>query len=824
MIQLYTISLYGFNYKDLPPVNEMGFLDIYDININVQSRQYNVSYIHNDNINTLSILYSSYSFSNKMNDISLLENYSYIIQTNEVTFFKFKLCYNDEVCYIELNVDPQILEYKYMYRTITKMEIILLKKIYINNKLLDSIKFDIEKTKKKCLQNISQLVEQPKNMSIKLFNYQLKTLTWMQYIENKKNKHYISSSIKLSDMIIDSNEIINLINIDTIRNEILYNNEKMLEYEISGGILGDEMGLGKTITMIALILKKRKLYTEYIKTKSGLLISGANLVICQNHLIKQWYSEIKKCNKLINIIEIVKKTDHEKLTYQQIIDADIVLVSLQFLINHNYYSQYIRNNVIITESIDEVLKMTKVSLDCIKWHRIIIDEGHELLNTSIVLNNLNHRDTRKDIMEWLIKLKATNKWIMSGTAFTDKNGFDNMMMFLDFKIKYNNKNMEFMTFVKNNINYLNLSNSILDKVYRRNTKDSVQLEFILPDIETEIIFVEFTKLEKEMYNQSKYKKIEYLRQLCCHPNISTENQHILGNSISSLEDVRLKLLKFYEKEIEVSERNLKILDENKFTEYNYAYRRKELVDKMNKNKYLITTFNNLNPIAPNLENEECMICLENFTNPVITNCGHIYCEDCLKMSYNIKPECPLCRNDISNNKYYLIVNKKNESNMDFNIYKYGSKMAKIIEKCKEIIKDNNSNRIIIFSQWDRLLHLIGDTLILNDINTVYCKGNIYQKSNSVTNFKRGQNKNNQEIKVIMLSLTNTASGTNLTEASHIIFVHPIDGTSEEIQVIENQAIGRAHRLGQNKKIKILKFITKDTIEETLFNNANANAQ
>mgnify|MGYP000849516760 CR=1 FL=1 len=48
----------------------------------------------------------------------------------------------------------------------------------------------------------------------------------------------------------------------------------------------------------------------------------------------------------------------------------------------------------------------------------------------------------------------------------------------------------------------------------------------------------------------------------------------------------------------------------------------------------------------------------------------------------------------------------------------------------------------------------------------------------------------EDNKVIMLSLSNSASGTNLTEATHIIFVEPINSKNEEVKAVESQAIGR----------------------------------
>ena len=58
----------------------------------------------------------------------------------------------------------------------------------------------------------------------------------------------------------------------------------------------------------------------------------------------------------------------------------------------------------------------------------------------------------------------------------------------------------------------------------------------------------------------------------------------------------------------------------------------------------------------------------------------------------------------------------------------------------------------------------------------------------------------EKTRVIMLSLQNAASGTNLVEATHVILIDPVAGNKEEAVAIESQAIGRAHRMGQFKQV------------------------
>ena len=78
-------------------------------------------------------------------------------------------------------------------------------------------------------------------------------------------------------------------------------------------------------------------------------------------------------------------------------------------------------------------------------------------------------------------------------------------------------------------------------------------------------------------------------------------------------------------------------------------------------------------------------------------------------------------------------------------------------------------------------------------------------------------KTDPSYRIIMLSSERCSSGSNLTEASHIIFADVVNGTPEVTKDIESQAIGRAVRIGQKKPVVVKRLIMKDTIEEEFYN-------
>ena len=70
---------------------------------------------------------------------------------------------------------------------------------------------------------------------------------------------------------------------------------------------------------------------------------------------------------------------------------------------------------------------------------------------------------------------------------------------------------------------------------------------------------------------------------------------------------------------------------------------------------------------------------------------------------------------------------------------------------------------------------------------------------------------NSEIKVFLISLKAGGTGLNLTGADMVIHYDPWWNMS-----VENQATDRAYRIGQKNNVQVYKMITKDSIEEKIY--------
>lgn len=130
-----------------------------------------------------------------------------------------------------------------------------------------------------------------------------------------------------------------------------------------------------------------------------------------------------------------------------------------------------------------------------------------------------------------------------------------------------------------------------------------------------------------------------------------------------------------------------------------------------------------------------------------------------------------------------------------------------IETLREVIVDavENDKKLLIFSQFVKMLQTLKKLLKEEQIRYEYMDGSTKNRKNVIENFN-----NNNKVRAFLISLKTGGYGLNLTAADTVIIVDPWWNPMGE-----NQAIDRAHRIGQTKKVMVYKTITKDTIEEKI---------
>ena len=133
-----------------------------------------------------------------------------------------------------------------------------------------------------------------------------------------------------------------------------------------------------------------------------------------------------------------------------------------------------------------------------------------------------------------------------------------------------------------------------------------------------------------------------------------------------------------------------------------------------------------------------------------------------------------------------------------------------LKQCIEIIKDGieAGHKILLFSGYTSMFDIIEKELLKEDINYYKLTGktNVNERIELVEDFNQNEN-----VKVFLISLKAGGTGLNLTGADMVIHYDPWWNISAE-----NQATDRAYRIGQKNNVQVYKLITKNSIEEKIY--------
>lgn len=137
------------------------------------------------------------------------------------------------------------------------------------------------------------------------------------------------------------------------------------------------------------------------------------------------------------------------------------------------------------------------------------------------------------------------------------------------------------------------------------------------------------------------------------------------------------------------------------------------------------------------------------------------------------------------------------------------KFEKLLEIVKTYISENH--KILIFSSFKTVIDRVQSMFNDENISSYMICGDVKSKErmNLVEKF------NNDNTNCFLITLGSGGTGLNLTSADVVIHLDIWWNPQ-----VENQATDRAHRIGQKKKVTVIKLITKGTIEERIIELQN----
>ena len=132
-----------------------------------------------------------------------------------------------------------------------------------------------------------------------------------------------------------------------------------------------------------------------------------------------------------------------------------------------------------------------------------------------------------------------------------------------------------------------------------------------------------------------------------------------------------------------------------------------------------------------------------------------------------------------------------------------SKVDLLLELLDETVGDGHKS--LVFSQWTSLLDLIEPHLHKAGISFTRLDGNTRDRGGVVADFQDPDGP-----LVMLASLKAGGVGLNLTAADNVVLLDPWWNPA-----VEDQAADRAHRIGQDKPVTVVRMVTQNTVEERI---------
>ena len=153
------------------------------------------------------------------------------------------------------------------------------------------------------------------------------------------------------------------------------------------------------------------------------------------------------------------------------------------------------------------------------------------------------------------------------------------------------------------------------------------------------------------------------------------------------------------------------------------------------------------------------------------------------------------------NHPYAVLKKDERRNFPTKMSTKTTEMMEILAQ----IPDNE--KVLIFSQFTNTLEIIEESLEETEWNdqVLYYHGGLSpgKKEDILTEFDT-----NPEKRILLISIKSGGVGLNLVQANHVILMDPWWN-----QAVEEQAVARAHRIGQTKQVHVYRISINNSIEQ-----------
>ncbi|KAJ3230606.1 DNA helicase rad5 [Chytriomyces hyalinus] len=675
--------------------------------------------------------------------------------------------------------------------------------------------------------------------ALKLFDYQLRTLAWMQGIEDREPSLFYAPNLfpvedGADDMWFDLES----------KSFIKLDEDIRKARNSAAGIIADKPGVGKTITTLALCHSRPFEDQDFLYSMhNGMFRSKATLILVPNNIADQWEQEIRKClGDSVSVIQMKGKANYTKTSLQDILTCDFVIVSYQFLVNKCYLgakesSRYLSNfgkKFDLENSADDRQKFVAsrkkgdFSLTWCHFHRIVCDEFHEVL------------DKQESVTDQVLQLSADCLWGLTGTPT-----FNSMKVIcryadflnLDATETWLAPQLDMFRFIQNRV--------------RRNEPD---VTYPPPVFET--FSCRQTPMERAFYQSFVKERRWNLLKLCNHyqigrigaklgvdgvMSIEKVTQMVQKNRLSELADLQHRITRMEE---EAEELRLTLNQSNdtgmaatdgkvrtiKTKVAEMRINRASIQAQFNFFENFVNTY-----LSKGGQKIECNVCLEEDVQGEIgiVPCGHAFCGECAD-AISTQGKCPSCREAFQVGEVMKVLpppaiepvletvdseeadGENGLENLDPNMF--GSKIREVVKYIKKESIKSDDHRFIVFIQYSDLADLVTAALKTYGLSTARVNQGWQQRERALRLFRAGLSKpvadsvGNSEN--VLAEISKPAVDPLNPEGK----VDPLDPKGKGKRVVDEQAERRSKPAKQvklnkpaQKPVKVLMLSARDSV-------------
>ncbi|PNS16994.1 hypothetical protein CAC42_4958 [Sphaceloma murrayae] len=600
-----------------------------------------------------------------------------------------------------------------------------------------------------------------------------------------------------------------------------------------GGLFSDDMGLGKTLSILSLIASTKDAATafglsplpkELLKDSNIEQNTGATLLVCPTGVISNWDEQIRDHMAGIKYYKYygTKRTRNVKL----LASFDIVITSYQTLANEMTRSNSAFN-----------------ALSRLNWYRVVLDEAHTIKNM------------QTNAFKGCCSIASPRRWAVTGTPvqnrLDDLGALVKFMKLVPFHEKANWELSFLAKFKSGDSMALDNLKALVGSVMLRRSKKKINIE----DPDRYTIELEFSPTERALYEAFMKDSgnkvnailsdgrlrgkgtahmltfITRLRLICCHGRelLSDEDMKVLEGrtvedaiDIGGEDDLDKPLLTDHEiyntlslmRDTSVNQCTMTgcthwIGNEDPATEANQEESEDDEDD---------TDKDNVKDDAPLGYMTACykLLCNKHVDKYKATVAASIttdrYCDCSLCETYHRAALAPITRSGIDaeiERKHQATLNRQNRG--DGTYTGPHTKVRALIERLEQNAIESLALpageppiRSVVFSGWTTYMDLIGIGLEDAGIPFLRLDGSMHvrRRAKVIEQFR-----SDPTYAVLLVSIKAGGQGLNFTAANKVYMMEPQFNPG-----VENQAVDRVHRIGQTRKVEVVKFVMRDSFE------------